>query len=272
MIGTGRVRLGSGIARRRRPQRTPIGPWARTGAAAIHAQPVGRTGGTAAPTPNGGPSPWVPPPLPLGTYDPSRDIASEESERGLGQLERKLGTQGTRDTTDYYTARDALDRQAQQQTDDYQRAQGLLRQSFQRLGTRQTEQANVAGALQSGALLQSAAKRARNEGQQSQAQTTNYQRAQDQIRLARAKLDLYGAPPDAANPLGGRDFQDIAEQLANAQSDNTFYTTSERTLAGQEAAERGYTAPTPPGAPKPRRPKPVNPFAAARRRAWQGRR
>lgn len=222
--------------RRQGPAPPRVGPWARVGPAAAPAAPAG-----------GAPA-WTPPPLPTGYYNPSRTIETEESQRGLGQLEGEVGTQRARDKTDYYDQSAGLDRQAQQQQSDYQRAQAQLRQSFQRLGTKQEEGANVAGALQSGALLQAAAKRAANEGQQRDVQNVNYGRQVDANKLARAQLDLTGAPPDAANPLGGRNFQDLTTKLTNAQANNTFFGYSQSKLAGQEAAERGYPAPTAPAA------------------------
>lgn len=190
--------------------------------------------------------PWSPPPLPTGSYNPQRDIETEESGRGLGQLEGELGTQRTRATSDYFTNQAEINRQAGQHTEDFNRAQQMLRQSYQRLGSQQEQGANKLGVLQGGALLQSAAKRAVNEGQTSEQQKTAYGRQQQATALELAKLAREGAPPDVGNPLGGRTFQDLLTKLTNAQANNTFFGESQQRLAGQEAAERGYVPPTAP--------------------------
>lgn len=189
---------------------------------------------------------WTPPPLPTGSYNPERDIQTEESQRGLGQMEGELGTARSRDTADYFTQKAEIERGAANQKTDFEKAQQQLKQSYQKLGASQEQGANKLGVLQGGALLQSAAKRATNEGQESQTQKTNYQRQQDATSQELAKLAREGAPPEGANPLGGRSFQDLLTKLTNAQANNTFYGESQQRLAGQEAAERGYVPPTAP--------------------------
>lgn len=190
--------------------------------------------------------PWAPPPLPTGSYDPTRDIGVEESQRGLGQLEDQNSTSRQRASSDYATNVSEIGRRGQQRTADYQRAKDMLTQSFQRLAGSQEEGANQAGVLQGGAMLQAAAKRAANQAQQQGVADTGYQRGQQGDTLELAKLARENAPPDASNPLGGRTFQDLLTQLTNAQGNNAFYAESQQRLKGQEAAERGYTPPTAP--------------------------
>jgi hypothetical protein len=204
--------------------------------------------GTAgAPTAGGG-SPWVPPPLPSGSYNPQRDIEIEESQRGLGQLEGEIGTARSRDSADFATAASEIGRREAQQQQDYSRAKELLGQSYQRLGVRQQEGANRAGVLTGGALLQAAAKRAVNQGTEQRAADTNYNRSREADSLELAKLIREAAPPDATNPEGGRQFQDLLTKVTNAQANNAFFQKSEHALEGQEAAEHGYVAPTAPAA------------------------
>lgn len=213
----------------------PASPAAPAGAVAPSgAAPAVRAGGAS-------PGGWTPPPT--GSYNPTRDVEVEEGGRGLGQLEGELGTAKTRDTADYFTQLGELGSQEGKENADYGTAKEALGRAFAQLGGKQTEQANSYGVLGGGALLQAAAKRASNQGLQQATADTAHGRNVEAINLARAKLAREGAPPDAANPLGGREFQDIGTKLTNAQSNQAFFAESQHRLAGQEAAERGYTPP-----------------------------
>lgn len=189
-------------------------------------------------------TPWDPSQAPAfppsGSFNPSREIEGQEATRGLQQAEGQIGTSRSRDTADYFTQLSEIGRGEGQRTQDLQRNLGLLKQSYERLGTAQQEQANKAGVLQGGALLQAAAKRSANEGQERGKMQTAFDRAQEADQLQRAKLAREGAPPDASNPLGGRAFQDLTTQLANLQSNNAFFQQAQQSLAAQEAAERGF--------------------------------
>lgn len=132
-------------------------------------------------------SPYSPPPVPQGTYDPALDAQREAANRGLADLQQDTTTQNTRDTVDYGLGRDDILRGlsrgsadlgvARDQSmedigtnrtrveEDYQRNLGLLQQGYQRLGVRQQQQAAGAGVLDGGALLQAAAKRGTNMAQ-----------------------------------------------------------------------------------------------------------
>jgi hypothetical protein len=226
--------------------RPAVRPGALPRVVGVRAQPVsGAAPSPAAPaTPPAGP--WVPPPLPTGSYSPVRDVETQEATRGLGQLEGEVGTAQSRDTADYATQKAEIEKTAGQQTEDFNRAQQALAQSFQRLGAQQQQGANRAGVLSGGALLQAAMKRAANEGQQSAVQKTNYARQQEGTQIELAKLARELAPAEGANPLGGRQEQDLLTKLTNAQANNAFFGESQQRLAGQEAAERGYVAPTAP--------------------------
>lgn len=222
------------------------GPGARPGpAAAPTAAPGGVPG--AVPAAGAGAAVWTPPPT--GSYNPTRDVEAEEGERGLGQLEGQLATSGSRDTADYFTQKGEIERTEGQQNTDFSKQQEQLAEAFKQLAGSQQEGANKAGVLGGGALLQAAAKRAVNEGKERATDTTNHERQIEGDELAQAKLAREGAPPETANPLGGRAFQDLNTQLTNAQSNQTFFEDAQHRLAGQEASERGYNPPAAPAAP-----------------------
>ena len=208
---------------------------------------VGRPGGAPAGGPSaGGGAPWVPPPLPGGSFNPQRTIEGEESNRGLGQTEGEIATARSRGAADFATAASEIGRKETQQEQDYNRAKELLGQSYKRLGVSQEEGANRAGVLTGGALLQAAAKRTANQATEQGAADTNYHRTREGDALELAKLIREDAPPDASNPQGGRNFQDLLTKLTNSQSNNAFFQKALQQLEGQEASERGYEAPSPP--------------------------
>lgn len=212
-------------------------------------------------------TPYRPPAPPAGSYDPSLDSQEAAARRGLGDLVNQVGTQQARDVTDYAVAQSDLQnnfgdqvqglqrgymdrtqdlqRQRNRTQEDYTRGNFLLSRQFEQLGRGQLQQANAAGVIRGGALLQAAAKRAENRGIQQQGMDTNYQRGivdidtqygragrdlqlgteqanQDYNRRA-GGLALDYSPPDANNPLGGRRFQDRATQLTQAQRELTFF-------------------------------------------------
>lgn len=213
--------------------------------------------------------------LPTGSYNPSRDVEVEEGQRGLRQLEGTIGTGRTRTADDFFASLKNLQTGLGNENSDFARQQEQLKRAFSILAGKQTEQANRYGVLGGGALLQSAAARAGNEGRESQQQTVAHQRRTDALNQEIARLFETSAPPDATNPLGGRAFQNFTTQLTNAQANQAFFGESQGRLAGQEAAERGYEPPPSPGAalhraaaaPR-RRPAPArsrDPFARYRR-------
>lgn len=227
--------------------------------------------GGAAPAPANSPQgAGVYPPLPFGSFNPERQVQIQESERGLGQLEDSARTAAVRDTGDYGIRKSQYEQ-------DYNQAQARLKQQFTQLAGRQQEQANAAGVLEGGAALQAAQKRAANEGKVSGEQT----QARDR-QLAALALDL--EPPsgydETGKPIGGgREFQDIATRLGNAQSTNAFFAKSQRALMGGEAGAAGVELPggyqkllaglgiTPPASSSGQAPAPGQPPSLAHHRA-----
>jgi hypothetical protein len=203
------------------------------------------------------PKPWTPPAFPpTGTFNPSREIEVGEAKRGLEQAEGEGATSETQLRNRYATGMSEYDRQANEQTDSYNKGLALLAESFQKLGTRQTEATNKAGLLQGGAVLQAAATRGANEGKERTKQTEANTKAQEAINRSRAKLIEELAPPDATNALGGTSWQNLITHLANLKSNFTFYQQGQQSLAAQEAAERGFAGYKPPAAPAAKAPAP----------------
>lgn len=145
-------------------------------------------------------TPYTPPPIPAGSYDPALDAQLGQAQRGLGDTLQDIATSSSRATTDYGLSLDALNRQqgrsgsdlTQQRDDalgtlgtnlqrgqeDYGRNTQMLAQSYQRLQGQQNQAANAAGVLTGGAVLQAAAKRKANQAQDQQGLDTSWQRAQ----------------------------------------------------------------------------------------------
>jgi hypothetical protein len=207
--------------------------------------------------------PWEhppPPPKPQPTqtwgqgwpgagFEPTRRLEAEEGQRGLEQLESQQAIARSRLQGDYGLAMTEYGRQEGEQQDALSKSLALLQESYAKLGTKQTEGANKAGLLSGGALLQAAAARAANEGKEATKQREAESKGIEAINRSRAKEILEQAPPDATNPLGGRAWQDLAEALRNAQSNQAFFTQGQQGLAWQEAGNAGYRIPTTPTAP-----------------------
>lgn len=198
------------------------------------AVPAAGAGASGSPT-------WTPPPT--GSYNPSRDVEVEEGQRGLGQLEGEDRTKSTRGAADFATSLGSLNRQRAQEGQDYSTQQDALKRAFSQLAGSQESQADKYGVLGGGASLASAAARATNQSREQAAQAQAHTRRTEAFDLGQGKLEQELAPPDAANPLGGRYFQDLNTGLTNAQANQTFFAESQHRLAGQEAGERGWTPP-----------------------------
>ncbi len=183
-------------------------------------------------------SSWTAPPLPGGSFNPSRTIETEEADRGLGQLGEGNATKLSELNANTATSENEVTRDEGIQTAAFQKAQEQLKESYKNLGNRQGEQANAAGVLSGGALLQAAAKRAANEGKENATQQTAFNQQKEGDALQMAKLIQ----------AQGRGGEALAAELRNAGSNNAFFRKAQEQLEGQEAAERGYNAPTEPGA------------------------
>jgi hypothetical protein len=129
-------------------------------------------------------TPYSPPPIPSGYYDPSLDAQRDAASRGLLNTEQDIGLAGRRAGEDYgldpndptygYSAVGTIDRNYGRDTADlatarsnegvdYGRNVEKLTRSYQQLGRQQGEQARKYGVTSGGIALLSAAKRAENE-------------------------------------------------------------------------------------------------------------
>jgi hypothetical protein len=108
-----------------------------------------------------------------------------------------------------------------------------LAQSYQRLDVKQGEQANTAGVLRGSAIMQSAAKRAGNEGKAKGQEEVVYghQKEADQRQLAQLAL-AHGQESEANTTAGQR-----------AEREQAQFGVDTQTLKGREASDNGYVAP-----------------------------
>jgi len=136
--------------------------------------------------------PWIAPPavIPSSAYNPTLDIELAAGKRGTRNTIEDLLTKGTRGEQGFALDQAEVKRQEGEQGQEHQRALAALAQNYERLGGRQTEQANAAGVSRGGALLQAAMKRKANEGKAAEPINLNYQHQQegDQRSLARLAL------------------------------------------------------------------------------------
>jgi hypothetical protein len=209
----------------------------------------------------------------IGTQQ-ARDVTDyasqvEQAGRQTDQNEADLSKQWLRGREDIYRDRGRAG-------EDYNRNVEMLTRQYGQLGRNQLQATNAAGVIRGGALLQSAAKRAENQAIDRQPLDTNYQRfmadsSQQESRLGAdyatqsqrneaartqqlGRLALDYAPPDAAaNPLGGRRWQDRNTQLVTAQREQAFFGQDVGAAKAFQAAGSGWDPPQ----------KPANEFTSA---------
>jgi hypothetical protein len=198
-------------------------------------------------------TPFKASPIPSGLFSPTREIELDTGAKGAENKETDLGAQRLRGEDDYTTALEGIGREQQQSQGDintaranqaaaYQTAVKSLSESFQKLGQRQTEQANTAGVLDGGALLQSAAKRAGNEGLRKK--SIDESNAQATASLAEREGELNQSAELNRGKLGltqQRSLEDIATELTRTQKEQAAYAANVHTLEGDEAASAGYS-------------------------------
>jgi hypothetical protein len=218
----------------------------------------------------------VPPSPPTGSYDPALDAQRRAASRGLQDTEADTGIANTRDTVDYGLNRDdvlrAQTRGLENLTTSRDRGYGdvdrqvaVLQRGYQTLAGNQRQQFQAHGLAYGGAALQAAAKRQANEAFDQQPLdvararigedfTRQSARLGEDAGLQLGRLALDYAPPDAANPLGGRRFQDRTTALTRAQREDAAFGLD----IGQEkvfqATQGGWVPPEPPKRPRGRFP------------------
>lgn len=244
-------------------------------------------------------TPYAPPPLPSGSYDPALDAQLGAANRGLGDLQGDAATNAQRLQNDYGLQQDQINLGAsrgradyQQQLDrgladyqtsfdrgsqDYQSQVGLLQRSYQQLQNRQAQDAAASG-VRGGAALQAAAKRAANMAIDRNPLDTAWQRAQQDIATGRDRLTtdvgtgMSRLTQDSSNQLGalGLQFQrqstDASTALSRAEREGSQFGIDVQAQKAFQAAQSGYVAPA---APKNQGVGPLgNPYKIVRQGAY----
>lgn len=202
--------------------------------------------------------PWTPPPIPSGLYNPIRGIELEAGKRGMentlqdvktgeaqGLANFNLGLEGIQGGLAHTEAED----RAARDTDVAKNREALeaLGRRYKNLASTQEQNANQAGVLQGGAMLQAAAKRAANEGIERNAQNAALRRAEEGI-----ERNLSNAREQASLAEHGEGLKRQEEQQGletkgtRAEREQNQFGLDTRMLEGAEASQRGYMAP---GAP-----------------------
>lgn len=176
--------------------------------------------------------PWIAPPavIPSSAYNPTLDIELAAGKRGTRNTIEDLLTKGTRGEQGFALDQAEVKRQEGEQGQEHQRVLAALAQNYERLGGRQTEQANAAGVSRGGALLQAAMKRKANEGKAAEPINLNYQHQQegDQRSLARLALSRQ------------QEGEDIGTGVSRAEREQTQFGIDTNTVKAREATNNGY--------------------------------
>lgn len=179
-------------------------------------------------------TPYQPPPLPTGTYDPALDAQRDASTRGLLDTTQDTTLAGTRAAEDYGIG--LSDIQAQQGAIDSQYAQNVasLTRNYARTAAAQGDRNNAYGVLPGGgAALQSAAKRAANQ-------------ATDQATLDTDRAQQLAPTYRAIEGLGvgyDRGVTDRTLSLSRAGREDRAFGLDIGSEKAFQAGQAGYTAP-----------------------------
>jgi hypothetical protein len=226
-------------------------------------------------------TPYQPPPLPTGSYDPGLDAqagaanrgyfyGSQDYETGQGRRNVDYGLQSGYAAQDHQAALDSLKfglgrtqqdlaTQAQRGGQDYMRNIQMLTRNYQRLGTSQLQQQNATGALHSGAVQQAQAKRTANEAFDRAPIDQGYDRFKADNAQAgqRAVQDAFIQTANANTQYGRqqgdlalnyeRGSQDASTIQGRAGYENTQYGLDVEKAKQAQAAQSGYVAPAMPG-------------------------
>ena len=223
------------MARRRVTVGTVVGPGR-----------AGLPGGKMVATPAPVLKPYVPPPLPAGSFDPALDAQRRAATRGLGDLEQDIQTAGVRDTVDYGLGRESIQRAQGRGNSDIDAQLAMMQRGFQRLAGQQRQSIHAAG-LGEGARLQAAARRMANETVARQPLDVARTRLNEDAALQMGQLALELAPPGTeGGPLGGRRFQDRGTQLSRAQREDVSFGLDIDAQKSFQAAQSGYDPPPTP--------------------------
>jgi len=135
-------------------------------------------------------TPYSPPPIPSGSYDPALDAQLYAAQRGYGDTQQDVGTQQLRAGVDYGLRTEDINRAFGRTQQDYDTSVQMLTRKYRNTADRQAEQAAGSGVVSGGVLLQAAAKRRANQGLEQTQLDTGLSRARDDrdVALGRAGL------------------------------------------------------------------------------------
>lgn len=225
-------------------------------------------------------TPYQPPPIPSGYYDPALDAQRDAASRGLLNNEQDIGLAGrrsqedltfdtgqieqgyTRGLQDLTTGRDrGIEDLGYARSDegvDYGRNIEALTRSYGQLGRRQAEQARKYGVTSSGIALLSAAKRNENQALERRDIDTGHERATRGFDVAGRRIgeDFSTGSgrlgEDRTTALGrtsqlyDRGVADRGTALSRARSEDTFFGLDVGQQKQYQAQQAGYDAPTGP--------------------------
>lgn len=199
--------------------------------------------------------------IPSGLFDPTREMNIANGATGAYDKEQDLaGPDGQKQVSEdnYTQALEALKREGVQGNEDIATQRGQdetayntsvqnLTKGFANLAARQGEQANQAGVLGGGALLQAAAKRAVNQGTQQAALDTAHAQTEQALQTRAQRLAEGQQLGEGKLTQGeGRELSNIQKEVRRTKADQTQFRVNERQLEGDEAAARGYSPQTVP--------------------------
>lgn len=195
-------------------------------------------------------------PIPPGLYSPTRDVElvggkaqyqqqRSKAERESGYAEDDFGINQAKLGYQKGTGLEDIGTERTRQNEAAQKTLAQLAESYKKLGVSQEGQANKAGVLQGGALLQAAAKRAANEGK-GRAETNltlQHQLEDDTLRENRLKHSIEeGEGSNTRNSqrlLGG-----FGEDITNSNLNEHNFEEGIETTKGLEAVNEHAYDPT----------------------------
>lgn len=213
-------------------------------------------------------TPYSPPPIPSGYYDPALDAQRDAASRGLVNNEQDIGLAGRRGAEDYglnasdptygYSAVGTIERNYGRDTADLATARSnegvdygvnvaKLTRSYQQLGRQQGEQARKYGVTSGGIALLSAAKRAENQGLDQADLDTAHQRNITQFDTTGNRLgEDHGLALGQARTTYDRGVADRGNALTRGRTEDQFYGLDIGQQKQYQAQQAGYIAPSGP--------------------------
>lgn len=196
--------------------------------------------------------PQTDPTPPAGLYNPLRDIEISEGKKGSSQaisgLEQKkeygeddFSTGKLEDEREQGNSLSEIGTARTRQQEAGKVALERLAESYKKLGAQQTEGANAAGVINGGALLQSAMKRAANEGIAKTADQKALSQNLEDDALKETRLKESGE--SALGKLlreSERGLREDTTGIANQSANEQTFEEGVNTLKDNEAASEGY--------------------------------